>query len=124
MCTFDDNFINLKYLDECIEIADTSTTKKSTDTLSYKSFSSICDKLYNVMKKKSTLVVGMLLEMKKVIMSKHNNNLDLNKIITHFDNSKNTFTPLQKWYQLTLIEPSSCYLNENVKRETIYHEII
>ena len=47
-------------------------------------------------RKKSTLVVGMLLEMKMVIMSKHNKNLDLNQVITQFDNSKNTFTPLQK----------------------------
>ena len=46
MCTFDDNLVNLKYLDKCIEITDTSTTNKSTNTLSYKLVSSICDELY------------------------------------------------------------------------------
>ena len=40
----------------------------------------------------STFVVGMLLEMKMVLSSDRTQNMDLNRIISHFDNFKNTFS--------------------------------
>ena len=40
----------------------------------------------------STFVVGMLLEMKMVLSSDRTQNMDLNRIIFHFDNFKNTFS--------------------------------
>ena len=43
-----------------------------------------------------TFVVGMLLEIKEVIMSKQNKKLDLNGMITHFSNVKNTLISLIK----------------------------
>ena len=51
----------------------------------------------------SPFVIGMLLEMKEVIMPKQNKNLDLNRLIKHFSNFKNVFTPLEKENQLILI---------------------
>ena len=71
----------------------------------------------------STFVVGMLLEMKMVIFSNQTQNLDLNRMITHFDNFKNMFTPLEKETNLNLNEPTSCSLKLNVKRKKSRHEI-
>ena len=47
-------------------------------------------------KSTSTFIIGMLLEIKWVISSTKLQNLDLNRMITHFDNFKTTFTPLTK----------------------------
>ena len=94
--------------------------------LYHKLFTMICDGLYNVMRNNetiSTFVVGMLLEMKMVIFSNQTQNLDLNRIITHFDNFKKMFTPLEKETNLNLNEPISCSLKLNVKRKKIRHEI-
>ena len=44
----------------------------------------------------STFIVGMLLEMKEVIISKTTKKLDFNRMKKHFNNFKNTFTPLEK----------------------------
>ena len=44
----------------------------------------------------STFVFGMLLGRKMVLSSEQTQNMDLNQIISHFDNNKNTFTPLEK----------------------------
>ena len=42
-CIFDDNLVNFDQPDDIMEIMDNSQTIESTDTLSYKSFSSICN---------------------------------------------------------------------------------
>ena len=65
--------VNFDQPDDIEKIIDNIQTIKSTETLSYKSFSSIYNKLYSVMKnnnKISTFVIGVLLEMKEVIISK------------------------------------------------------
>lgn len=70
-----------------MEIIDNCQTNESTKTLSYKSLSSMCNELYSVTKINNviyTFIVGMLLEIKEVIMSKKNKNLDLNQMITQF----------------------------------------
>ena len=64
----------------------------------------------------STFVVGMLLEMKSVLSSDKTQSMDLNKLISHLNNFKNTFTPLEKERNLNLNEPSSCSLKLNTKR--------
>ena len=122
---FDLDMINTDHPDEIVDIIDNNKhndsiidNKKQKDTLSYKSYTTICDELYNIMRKKktiSTFVVGMLLEMKTVLSSYRTQNMDLNRIISHFDNFKNTFTPLEKESKLNLIQPTSCSLKSNVK---------
>lgn len=55
--------------------------------------------LYIMLLKKneiSKFVVCVLFEMKEVINSKNNNNLNLDRLIKHLSKSKNTFTPLGK----------------------------
>ena len=49
--------------------------------------------------------------------------MDLNRIVLHFDNFKNTFTPLEKENNLNLNEPTSCSLKSNIKRIKSQHEI-
>ena len=71
----------------------------------------------------STFVIGMLLKMKTVLSSGRTQNMDLNRIISHFDNFKNTFTPLKKESNLDLNEPTSCSLKSNSKRIKSQHEI-
>ena len=69
------------------------------------------------MKKNKTIsifVVGMLLEMKMVLSSNQTNNMDLNRIISHFDNFNNKFTPLEKESNFNLNEPTSGSLKSNV----------
>ena len=66
--------INVDHPDEIIDIIDINKhndniidNNKHKDTLSYQSYLTICDNLYNMMKEKKTIskcVVGMLLEMK------------------------------------------------------------
>ena len=122
--TFDENLVNFDQPDDIEKIIDNIQTIKSTETLSYKSFSSICNKLYSVMKnnnKISTFVIGVLLEMKEVIISKKIH-VDLNWTITYFRNFKNTFTPLEKENHLILIEPLSSSIQENVKKKKSNHE--
>ena len=61
--------------DDIVVIKDNNQSIEYTGTLSYKSFSSICNELYSVIKTNnelSTFVVGMLLEMKELIISKQN----------------------------------------------------
>ena len=65
----------------------------------------------------------MLLEMKSVLSSDQTQSMDLNQILSHFDNFKNTFTPLEKESNLNLNEPSSCSLKLNTKRIKSQHEI-
>ena len=65
----------------------------------------------------------MLLEMKMVLSSDRTQNMDLNRIISHFDNFKNTFTTLEKESNLSLNEPTSCSLKSNVKKIKGQHEI-
>ena len=64
----------------------------------------------------------MLLEMKTVLTSDRTQNMDLNRIVSHFDNFKNTFTPLEKESNLNLNEPTSCSLKSNTKRIKSQHE--
>ena len=112
--------------DDIVVIKDNNQSIEYTETLSYKSFSSICNELYSVIKTNnelSTFVVGMLLEMKEVIISKQNKNLDINRMITHFSNFKNTFSPLEKATRLILIEQSSSSTQENVKKKNSNHEL-
>ena len=54
---------------------------------------------------------------------KRKENLDLNRMIKHFSNFKNMFTPLDKESQLILIEQSSSYIQENVKSKKSNHEL-
>ena len=65
----------------------------------------------------------MLLEMKSVLSSDKTQSMDLNKLISHFDNFKNTFTPLEKESNLNLYEPSSCSLKSNTKRIQYQYKI-
>ena len=58
----------------------------------------------------------MLLEMKRVISSPESQDLDLNQMLTHFDNFKSTFTPLSKESNLILNEPTYCSMRTNTKR--------
>ena len=112
--------------DDIVVIKDNNQSIEYTETLSYKSFSSICNELYSVIKTNnelSTFVVGMLLEMKEVIISKQNKNLDINRMITHFSNFKNKFSSLEKDTWLILIEPSSSFTQENVKKKNSNHEL-
>ena len=112
--------------DDIVVIKDNNQSIEYTETLSYKSFSSICNELYSVIKTNnelSTFVVGMLLEMKEVIISKQNKNLDINRMITHFSNFKNTFSSLEKDTWLILIEPSSSSTQENMKKKNSNHEL-
>ena len=79
---------------------------ESTKTLPLSSYSSICNDLYNVIKNNNgitALFVGMLLEMKDLINSKNNKQLNLDQMITHFSNYKNTFTPSEKENILVLL---------------------
>ena len=74
--TFDENLVNFDQPDDIEEMIGNIQTIESTEILSYQSFSSICNKLYSVMKnnnKISTFIIGMLLEMKEVIISKKTN---------------------------------------------------
>ena len=71
----------------------------------------------------STFVVGMLLEMKMVLSSDRTQDMDLNRIVSHFDNFKNAFTPLENESNLNLNEPTSCSLMSNTKRIKNQHEI-
>ena len=65
----------------------------------------------------------MLLEMKTVLPSDNTQSMDLNKLVSYFDNFKNTFTPLEKESNLNLHEPSSCSLKSNTKRIQSQYEI-
>ena len=65
----------------------------------------------------------MLLEIKSVLSSDWTQNIDLNRIISHFDNLKNTFTPLEKESNFNLNEPISCSLKSNVKTINSQHEV-
>ena len=65
----------------------------------------------------------MVLDMKTVLPSDRTQNIDLNRIISHFNNFKNTFTPLEKESNLKLNEPASCSLKSNVKRIKSQHGI-
>ena len=65
----------------------------------------------------------MVLEMKTVLSSDRTQNMDLNQILSYFDNFKNTFTPLEKESNLNLNEPTSCSLKSNAKRIKSQHEI-
>ena len=99
---------------------------KRKDTLSYKWYTTICDELYNITRKKktiSTFVVGMLLKVKMVLSSGRTQNMDLNRIVSHFDNFKNTFTSLEKESNLNLYEPTSCSLKSNANSIKSQHEI-
>ena len=55
------------------------------------------------------------MELKTLFSSDRTKNIDLNRIISHFDNFKNTFTPLKKESDLNLKAPISCSLKSNVK---------
>ena len=61
--------------------------------------------------------------MKSVLSSDQTQSMDLNQILSHFDNFKNTFTPSEKENNLNLNEPSSCSLKSNTKRIKSQHEI-
>ena len=123
---FDLDMINADNPNEIINIVDNNKYKyfiidnnKHKYTLSYKSYTTICDELYNIMRKNktiSTFVVDMLLEMKTVLSSDRTQNMDLNRIIFHFNNFKNTFTPLEKESNFNLNESTSCSLKPNAKR--------
>ena len=58
----------------------------------------------------------MLLEMEMLLSSDRTQNIDLNRITSHIDNFKNTFTSLEKESNFNLNEPPSCSLKSNVKR--------
>ena len=128
---FDLYMINADLPDEIVDIIDNNKhnetiidNNKHKDTLSYKSYTTICEELYNIMRKKiSTFVVGMLLKIKTVLSSGRTQTIDLNRIVSHFDNFKNTFTPLEKESNLNLNEPTSCSLRSNSKRIKGQHEI-
>ena len=128
---FDSDMINADHPDEIFDIIDINKhndivigNNKHKDTLSYKSYTTICEELYNIMRKKiSTFVVGMLLKIKTVLSSGRTQKIDLNRIVSHFDNFKNTFTPLEKESNLNLNEPTSCSLRSNSKRIKGQHEI-
>ena len=117
--------INIEHPDEIVDIININKhndtiidNNKDKDTLSYKSYTTICDELYNIMRKKKTIsifVVCMLLEMKTVLSSDRTQNMDLNRIVSHFDYFKNTFTPLVKESNLILHEPTSCSIKSNAK---------
>ena len=117
--------INADHPDKIIDIIDSNRhndtivdNNKHKDTLSHKSYTIICDELYNIMIKNKTIltvVVGMQLELKTLFSSDRTKNIDLNRIISHFDNFKNTFTPLGKESNLNLNAPISCSLKSNVK---------
>ena len=113
---FENNMINANDPDKTVDIIDLNN---SNNTLSHKSFTVICDGLYNSMennKSTSTFVIGMLLEIKRVISSPESQNLDLNRMLTHFDNFKTTFTPLAKESNLILNEPKFCSMRTSTKR--------
>ena len=113
----DEDMINADNPDEIVDIFDNN---KHKDTLSHKLFTTLCNRLYNVIRNNktiSTFVVGMLLEMKMVISSNQTQNLDLNRMTTPFNNFKKTFTHLEKETNLNLNEPTSCSLKLNVKRK-------
>ena len=119
--------VNFEEYDDIVEIIGNRQLNESTETLSYKSFPSIYNEFYSVIKKNnelSTFVVGMILEMKYIIMSKQNKSLYLNRMITHFSNFKNMFTRLEKGIQLMLIEPSSSSLKDNTKRRKVFMRLI
>ena len=42
--------------------------------------------------------------------------MDLNRIVSHFDNFKNTFTQLEKESHLKLNEPALCSLKSSKKK--------
>ena len=108
--------INASDSDETVDIIDLTN---SDNTLSHKSFSTICDGLYNSMKNSkstSAFVIGMLLEMKRVISSPESQDLNLNRMLTHFDNFKSTFTPLARESNLILNEPTFCSMRTNLKK--------
>ena len=74
-CTFDEDLFNFNQPDDNEEIRNNLKSILFTETLSYRLFILICNELYNVMKNNKeipTFVVGMLLERKKVIISKQN----------------------------------------------------
>ena len=61
--------------------------------------------------------------MKDFLESQCLSKMDLNRIVSHFDNFKNTFTPLEKESNLNLNEPTSCSLKTNTNRIKSQHEI-
>ena len=71
----------------------------------------------------STFVVSMLLEIKTVLSSDRTKNMDSNRIVSHFNNFKSTFTPLEKVSKLNLNEPSSYSVKSNAKRIKSQYEI-
>ena len=89
--------INSNHSNDVKEINDNFKKILSTETLSYKTFISIYNELYNVKinyKEMSIFVVG-------ITISKQNKILDLNRMIKYFSNFKNKFTLLEKeitWY--------------------------
>ena len=125
--------INSYLPDKIIDIIDSNKhndtivdNNKHKDTLSHKSYTIICDEFYNITRKKiiSTFIVGMLFEMKTVLSSDRTQNVDLSRIVSHFDNFTDTFTPLEKESNLNLNEPTSCSLKSNTKRIKSQYEII
>ena len=86
--------IKADHPDEIVDIIDNNKyndtfidNNKHKDNLLYKSYTTIYDKLYNIMRKKitiSTFFVGMLLEMKTVLSPDRTQNTDLNRIVSHF----------------------------------------
>ena len=96
---FDENFGNIDQIIDNEKIFDNCQSSESTENISYQSYSSICNDLYNVMKSNNKItkfVVGVLLEMMEEIISKYHIQLDLDQMITSFSNLDNTFTPLEK----------------------------
>ena len=68
-CIFDENLVNFNQPDDIEEINDNFKTIESTETLSHKSYLSICNDLYSVMKNNkeiSTFLVGMVLCQNKI----------------------------------------------------------
>ena len=54
--------------------------------------------------------------MKDFLESQCLSKMDLNRIVSHFDNFKNRFTPLEIESNLNFNEPTSCSLKSNAKR--------
>ena len=94
--------------------------------VSHSSYMNICNTLYNNMKndnKTSNIVVGLLLEVKEIIMSNENKKLIYDNLSNRVDNYKNAFSYMKHNKITNLIEPSKRSSKVSNKRKNSIYEI-
>lgn len=118
--------ININEIDTeqlCCDSTPSKNDIQSDNGVSHSSYMNICNTLYNNMKndnKTSNIVVGLLLEVKNIIMSNENKQLIYDNLSNRVDNYKNAFSYMKDNKITNLIEPTKRSPTESNKRKKIY----